>query len=399
MSSGLLAILDDISVLMKHTATLSKIAAKKTAGLVGDDLAVNAEAMLGINPKRELAIVAEVAKGSAINKVFLIGGALGLSAVAPAVIPVVLMAGGAFLCYEGYHKTFDKHHHTDDGHEKELIDAAQTSTEAVLALEKKKINQAVTTDFILSAEIIAISLGAMAGASLRAQASALVVISAAMTVGVYGAVAGLVKLDDLALFMMKNAWQNSMGAAIRKSGQFLVEKGVPTLMKGLSIFGTAAMFIVGGEILLHGIPAAHHAVEHILHMLPAVPGLSTVAGMGMGLAAGVVAGAVTATGWKYTGPTITKALSAALKPLAPVVEGLKALNPFKKKPGVEATVTPQAVAAPVTTVEVASDMTAALPTPKEDLAKAAPKTEAKPPVSDATITQATSVTLNANRRP
>lgn len=396
MASGLLALFDDIATLMKHTSVLTKVAAKKTAGLVGDDLAVNAEAMIGINPKRELAIVAEVAKGSTINKFILIPAALGLSAVAPAIIPYFLMAGGAFLCYEGYHKTFDKHGPKEEEHKEKLIEAAQTSTEATLALEKKKIKQAVTTDFILSAEIIAIALGTMATATLATQAVALGVIGLGMTVIVYGSVAGLVKLDDLALLMMQNKSQGLVGKALRKTGEFMLTTGVPGLMKGLSVFGTAAMFIVGGEILLHGIAPVHHALEAGLAMLPAVPGLSTVVGMGAGLAAGVAAGFVTATAWKVTGPTITKALSPVGRAFGTALKKAKGVFPAKKndvtldiKQSID---TPAQVTLPV--IEPAKPLQN-MPDPKADLNKAtAPVT----PVPTAEQIAATSVTLNAHRR-
>lgn len=289
MASGLFALFDDIAVLMDDTAVMTKIAAQKTAGIVGDDLAVNAEAMVGINPKRELAIVAAVAKGSLINKAFLVPGALLLAAFAPPVITYGLMAGGAFLCYEAFHKTFGQH---DTTHDSALVAAAHTSTEATLDVERQKIKQAITTDFILSAEIIAIALGSMTTTSLVTQATSLVVIALGMTVIVYGAVAGLVKIDDLGI------WMTQRGSSLaQKTGHSLVAS-VPYIMKALAIIGTTAMFLVGGSIVLHGIPLGH-TVDAAIAGLPAVTGLQTTATLLSQLASGIVVGGVCAVLWAY----------------------------------------------------------------------------------------------------
>lgn len=302
-SSGLFALLDDIAALMDDTAIMTKVAAKKTAGIVGDDLAVNAEAMVGINPQREIAIVARVARGSLINKAIIIPVALVLAAVAPFLIPVLLMAGGAFLCCEAWHKIVHAHDAADEQHKQELIAAAHNSTEAALEVEEKKIKQAITTDFILSAEIIAIALGSAANASLAAQATTLVIIALGMTVIVYGAVAGLVKLDDLGIYLMQKYHE---GKALHVIGKKLISS-VPGIMKTLSIVGTAAMFLVGGSIILHGIPAAHHIVVDTIALLPDAFGLRGLAQMVVDGVAGVGIGILTVKIWVLISPKLLPA--------------------------------------------------------------------------------------------
>lgn len=289
MASGLFALLDDIATLMDDTAVMTKVAAQKTAGIVGDDLAVNAEAMVGINPKRELAIVAAVAKGSLINKAILIPAALLLAAVAPPVITYALMFGGAFLCYEAYHKTFGAH---DSAHDAALITAAHDSTAAILDVEKQKIKQAITTDFILSAEIVAIALGSMAGATLMTQATSLAAIGIGMTVIVYGLVAVLVKLDDIGLWMMQR------GSRLRRSCGAKLVASVPVIMRALSIIGTAAMFVVGGSIILHGLPLGH-MVDAAIAKMPDMIGLHTLATIISQVIAGVVIGWLCAMAWHH----------------------------------------------------------------------------------------------------
>lgn len=309
MASGLFALFDDIALLMDDTAVMTKVAAKKTAGIVGDDLAVNAEAMVGINPKRELAIVGAVAKGSLINKAILVPSALLLAAIAPPVITYGLMFGGAFLCYEAFHKTFGKH---DSAHDAELIEAAHTSTEATLAVERQKIKQAITTDFILSAEIIAIALGSMTTTSLTTQALSLVVIALGMTVIVYGAVAGLVKIDDLGI------WMAQRGSAIAKKVGLGLVASVPYIMKALGIIGTTAMFLVGGSIVLHGLPIGH-SVAHLLESVPA-GGLRTTASMLCDLVSGIIVGGLAAVLWHF-----------AKAPVSTGFQAVKKLLPIKRK--------------------------------------------------------------------
>ena len=221
--SGLLALLDDITLILDDVAAMSKLAAKKTAGIVGDDLAVNANVVVGIDPSRELPIVGKVALGSLLNKAILIPLALALPAQA---ITPLLMFGGAFLCYEAVHKVSHKKDHEDEAHHEELLEAIQTSPEALMKVENKKVWGAIGTDTILSAEVVAVALGAVAAAPLATKALTLTVVGLAMTVGVYGLVGAIVKADDL------------------------------------------AMFVVGGGILLHGIPALEHTLHEGLEHVP-----------------------------------------------------------------------------------------------------------------------------------
>jgi uncharacterized protein len=255
---GLLALLDDITVLLDDIAAMSKVAAVKTSGIVGDDLAVNAQALVGIDPKRELPIVWRVAKGSMKNKFILVPTALLLAAFAEWAITPLLMIGGAFLCYEGAEKVYHavKPTREDKKHEKELVEAGHESTKALLDLEKEKISEAVNTDFILSAEIIAVALGAVKEKSFAVQAGVLAGIGIGMTVIVYGLVACIIKLDDLGMWLAK---QKSRAA--QKLGLWIL-KSVPYIMKTLSVVGTTAMFAVGGGIILHGIPAIKDAMHH-----------------------------------------------------------------------------------------------------------------------------------------
>lgn len=257
--SGLLALLDDITLILDDVAAMSKLAAKKTAGIVGDDLAVNANVVVGIDPSRELPIVGKIALGSLLNKAILIPLALALPAVA---ITPLLMFGGAYLCYEALHKLSHKKGPEDEAHHQELITAIQTSPEALMKLENKKVWGAIGTDTILSAEVVAVALGAVAAAPLMTKAITLSVVGAGMTLGVYGLVAAIVKADDLGL------WLQESGAPFkRRLGDWLLS-AMPWFMKGLSVVGTAAMFVVGGGILLHGIPALEHMVEAALAHVP-----------------------------------------------------------------------------------------------------------------------------------
>lgn len=294
MASSLLALLDDIATILDDVAVLTKVAAKKTAGVLGDDLALNAQQVSGVVAKRELPVVWAVAKGSALNKLILVPIAMLLSTLAPwAVIPL-LMIGGAFLCYEGFEKLAHKLLHSkteDEAHEKELAEAVADPAIDLVALERDKIKGAIRTDFVLSAEIIAISLGAAAGSAFGTRLGVLVAISVIMTVGVYGLVAGIVKLDDLGLHLGA-----SKGGAARKIGAAII-RGAPILMKFLSIAGTAAMFLVGGGILVHGIPPLHHLLEDWASRsgIGVVETLTTMVLNGLVgvLAGGIVVGVVT----------------------------------------------------------------------------------------------------------
>jgi predicted DNA repair protein MutK len=261
MAAGnLLALIDDIATILDDVAILSKVAAKKTAGVLGDDLALNAQQVTGVASERELPVVWAVAKGSLLNKAILVPAALAISAFAPWLVTPLLMVGGAFLCFEGVEKLAHRFLHSraeDEAHRAELARAVEDPKVDLVALEREKIKGAVRTDFVLSAEIIAITLGTVATAPMGTRVAVLVAIALLMTVGVYGLVAGIVKLDDLGLWLSRRgsaAWQG-LGA--------LILRAAPWLMKALSVAGTAAMFLVGGGILVHGVPALHHAVEGV----------------------------------------------------------------------------------------------------------------------------------------
>jgi predicted DNA repair protein MutK len=250
--------MDDIGTVLDDVAVLSKVAAKKTAGVLGDDLALNAQQVTGVRAERELPVVWAVAKGSLLNKAILVPLALLISAFAPWAVTPLLMVGGLFLCFEGVEKLAHRWLHSpaeDEAAHAELVRALDDPRVDVVAFEKEKIKGAVRTDFILSAEIIAITLGAVAGQPLTTQVLVLVGIALAMTLGVYGIVAGIVKLDDLGLLL-----QRQRAAAVRALGGWIV-RATPWLMKALSVAGTAAMFLVGGGILVHGLSALHHWIE------------------------------------------------------------------------------------------------------------------------------------------
>lgn len=259
MATSLLALIDDIASMLDDVSVMTKIAAKKTAGVLGDDLALNAQQVTGVSAERELPVVWAVAKGSFINKAILVPAALGISYVAPWAVTPLLMLGGAYLCFEGFEKLAHHYLHgagDDESHQQQLSKALNNPAIDLVALERERIKGAVRTDFILSAEIIAITLGTVAAAPFVSQLTVLVGIAIVMTVGVYGLVAGIVKLDDLGLYLMRRpgtGMLQSLGAGILRAA--------PWLMKGLSVVGTAAMFLVGGGILSHGISSLHHAIE------------------------------------------------------------------------------------------------------------------------------------------
>jgi predicted DNA repair protein MutK len=269
MAAGsLLALLDDIASVLDDVTLMSKVAAKKTAGVLGDDLALNAQQVSGVHADRELPVVWAVAKGSLWNKAILVPAALLISAFVPALIVPLLMIGGAFLCYEGCEKLAHKFLHSpeeDAAHEARLASALVDEKVDLCEIEKDKIKGAIRTDFILSAEIIVISLGTVAAMPFMQQLSVLVIISLVMTVGVYGLVAGIVKIDDAGLYLSAKP-----GAVARKVGAMLLA-AAPRLMKLLSVLGTAAMFMVGGGIISHNWPLLHHAVEGITERVAGVP--------------------------------------------------------------------------------------------------------------------------------
>ncbi|WP_096325589.1 DUF808 domain-containing protein [Nannocystis exedens] len=259
----LFTLLDDLAALLDDVAVLTKVATKKTAGVLGDDLALNAEQVAGVIPERELPVVWAVAKGSTVNKVILVPLALLISAVASWAITPLLMLGGAFLCYEGCEKLAHRYlaPAADARREAALVRAIADPAVDMVAFERAKIRGAVRTDFILSAEVIVISLGAVASAPFATRVLTLVAVALLMTIGVYGLVAGIVKLDDAGLHLSKRT-----GPA-RRFGE-LILRGAPYLMKGLSIAGTVAMFLVGGGILVHGIPGAEALGERLAAAVP-----------------------------------------------------------------------------------------------------------------------------------
>ncbi len=257
-SSSLFALIDDIATLLDDVALMTKVAAQKTAGVLGDDLALNAEQVSGVKADRELPVVWAVAKGSLINKAILVPLALAVSAFALSAVTPLLMLGGAYLCYEGFEKLAHKFLHSkadDTSRHAELVSAVANPAVDIVAFEKDKIRGAIRTDFVLSAEIIVITLGTIGTASFSQRVAVLSAIAVAMTVGVYGFVAAIVKLDDVGLHLSKKR-----GALARTVGAALLSSA-PMLMKLLSVVGTAAMFMVGGGIISHGIPALHHAIE------------------------------------------------------------------------------------------------------------------------------------------
>ncbi|MFJ2389990.1 DUF808 domain-containing protein [Pseudomonas koreensis] len=258
--SSLLVLIDDIATVLDDVALMSKMAAKKTAGVLGDDLALNAQQVSGVRAEREIPVVWAVAKGSFLNKLILVPSALAISAFVPWLVTPLLMVGGAYLCFEGFEKLAHKFLHSkaeDDADHAQLSAAVAEPSTDLVAYEKDKIKGAIRTDFILSAEIIAITLGTVADASLTQQVIVMSGIAIVMTVGVYGLVAGIVKLDDLGLWLTQKP-----GAAAKSIGNAIL-RAAPYMMKGLSVIGTAAMFLVGGGILTHGIPVVHHWIESV----------------------------------------------------------------------------------------------------------------------------------------
>jgi hypothetical protein len=313
MASSLLALLDDIATLLDDVAAMSKVAvhqgaaaaddvvamsqlaAKKTAGVLGDDLALNAQQLTGVQANRELPVVWAVAKGSLLNKAILVPAALFISWLAPWAITPLLMLGGLFLCFEGFEKLAHKFLHraeeTEAEHQKTLAAVADEAVDLV-AFEKDKVKGAIRTDFILSAEIVVITLGMVAAASLGERVAVLVGISIVMTAGVYGLVGVIVKLDDVGLWLSR---AQGAGAGLKRQVGAGLLVFAPWLMKALSVVGTAAMFMVGGGILVHGWPWLHHVVEAWAAGLASLPGGALWQGLG-GALAGVLAGALVLLG-------------------------------------------------------------------------------------------------------
>jgi predicted DNA repair protein MutK len=289
MASSLLLLLDDIATILDDVSMMTKVAAKKTAGVLGDDLALNAEQVSGVRADRELPVVWAVAKGSVRNKLILVPAALAISALLPWAVTPLLMVGGLYLCYEGFEKVAHKLLHRkeeDDAHHAAHVAALTRSREELLAVEKDKIKGAIRTDFILSAEIIVIALGTVADRSFAVQVGVLAGIGALMTFGVYGLVAGIVKLDDLGLRLCRTA-----SGAGKAAGRAIL-RAAPWLMKFLSVAGTAAMFLVGGGILTHGVHVIGEWIEHAAIDAAAIPGAGAVLGALTRMLANAVVGIV-----------------------------------------------------------------------------------------------------------
>ncbi|MEY4753204.1 MAG: hypothetical protein RJA44_879 [Pseudomonadota bacterium] len=286
MAASLLALLDDIATVLDDVALLTKVAARKTAGVLGDDLALNAQQVTGVSAERELPVVWAVARGSLLNKAILVPAALLISAVAPWLVTPLLMAGGLFLCFEGVEKLAHRWLHPAREVEAEHAALTQALTDPqvdLVAFERDKIKGAVRTDFILSAEIITIALGTVSGQPLQTQFGVLALTALLMTLGVYGLVAGIVKMDDVGLYLCRQ------GGGLRQGLGKLLLAAAPRLMQLLAVAGTAAMFLVGGGILGHGIAPLHHAVAALTESAgAAAPLLAALADALLGIAAGAV---------------------------------------------------------------------------------------------------------------
>jgi len=287
MTGSLLALLDDIATVLDDVSVLSKVAAQKTSGVLGDDLALNAQQVAGVRADRELPVVAAVAKGSFVNKAILVPGALAISAFLPWAVTPLLMIGGAFLCYEGFEKVAHRmlnRHEEDEAREREVVRAISDPAVDMHTFEKERIRGAIRTDFVLSAEIIVITLGVVAGREFLTQVMVLTGIAVLMTVGVYGLVAGIVRLDDLGLYLSR---RNASAAQL--AGRVIL-RAAPWLMKALAVAGTVAMFLVGGGILVHGLPRLHHGIQQLTQDWPgAVSMLSSALLVSL---CGVLAGAI-----------------------------------------------------------------------------------------------------------
>jgi predicted DNA repair protein MutK len=287
--SSLLALIDDIATVLDDISVMTKVAAKKTAGVLGDDLALNTQQVTGVHADRELAVVWAVARGSFINKLILVPSALALSALLPQLITPLLILGGLFLCFEGVEKIWHHRlHPAEQAQQKQVLhDALMDPNTDMTMVERDKIQGAIRTDFILSAEIVVIALGTAAEAPLATQALVISLIALVMTIGVYGLVALIVKLDDIGLHLQSDVRTATLPTLKRGLGTGLLAF-CPVLMKTLSVVGTAAMFLVGGGILTHGIPFLHHPLQALASLI----GNSTLAGIGFNLVTGVVAGAI-----------------------------------------------------------------------------------------------------------
>jgi hypothetical protein len=275
--SSLLLLLDDIAAVLDDVALMTKVAAKKTAGVLGDDLAVNAEKVTGVRADRELPVVWAVAKGSFRNKCILVPAALAISFVAPWLITPLLMLGGLYLCYEGFEKVAHKFLHgaEEAAEHEDLLEHLADPAVDLVEYEKSKIKGAVRTDFILSAEIIVLTLGIVADMDFTSQVLVLCGIAIIMTIGVYGLVAGIVKLDDAGLYLMQREGEGAWRRLQRWFGARLLSFA-PWLMKALAVVGTIAMFMVGGGILVHGIHALSVWIGILAEHVGSIPAVGPV---------------------------------------------------------------------------------------------------------------------------
>jgi predicted DNA repair protein MutK len=297
--ASLIALLDDIASVLDDVAVLTKVATKKTVGVLGDDLALNAQQVAGIRADRELPVVWAVAKGSLVNKAILVPSALAISAAAPWLVTPLLMVGGGFLCFEGCEKLEHKLFHAPAEHDAEKakhVSAVANLEVDLVALEKDKVKGAIRTDFILSAEIVAIALGTVRDADFVTRLWVLASLAVLMTVGVYGLVAGIVKLDDVGAWLGRRANTGGAAASFQAALGTGIVRAAPWLMKGLSVAGTIAMFLVGGGILAHGIPGVHGTIDHLSESAARIPGigivLSSLLPTLIHLLVGVVAGSI-----------------------------------------------------------------------------------------------------------
>ena len=293
MSTSLFALLDDIATVLDDVAAMTKVAAGRTAGVLGDDLALNAEQVSGVRAERELPVVWAVFKGSARNKGILVPLALLLAAFAPFLIQPLLILGGCYLCFEGFEKVFAKYLHPgeEDTTAAQVVSALRNPDIDLVEFEQEKIKGAIRTDFVLSAEIIVISMGTVQDTAFITQVFTVITMAVLMTIGVYGLVAGIVKLDDAGLHLTQTADGNKFRAW---AGERILDFA-PYLMKGLSIVGTAAMFLVGGGIILHGIAPLHHVLEMLLvsiETLPAGSALTLLMTLVANALTGLIAGGV-----------------------------------------------------------------------------------------------------------
>ena len=306
MATSLLMLLDDIATIMDDIALMSKMAAKKTAGVLGDDLALNAQQVSGEQANRELPVVWKVAKGSLLNKAILVPLALIISVVAAWLINPLLVVGGLFLCYEGVEKIIHTIQHKKSKTSEEAEARIVQAETDLVEFENEKVKGAIRTDFILSAEIIVITLGTVAAASLMTKLSVLTIIALVMTIGVYGIVAIIVKIDDMGLYLIQKdtTFQQKLGRGLLAFA--------PILMKVLAIVGTAAMFLVGGGIINHAVPFIHHFTEHSVDYVEDIPTIGHIFGaltptlinFAVGILAGIVV-LLVVTGIKKIWPSKT----------------------------------------------------------------------------------------------